>query len=251
MLAQLSTAGFILPMYLYVLHVRTRPSALVGAATQYGQHSKLALAVLPTVALTFYVPHFNSFLRPDLTTRHWWNWIWQAFPVWGFGGVPAFYVMFSILFGLLQRLPKSLSIKVQRQTRSKAMRLTAVSIGMINVATYWYTMGKSGFSWKDIYVPRRWVATSSDPEEVLGLLIQADGICSFGSTITWLAFQIWDLKTMGLMRMSWARIVLAAVAIMAMFGPGALCWVGWMAREEMLASMASESSRPAHEKKVA
>ncbi|KAK2616308.1 hypothetical protein QQS21_000742 [Conoideocrella luteorostrata] len=235
-LSQCTNSGLLLPIYFYFLHTSSNLKSLKHESASLEQNSASALAVLPTVALAFYAPHFGSFLDPDFAARHWWNWLWQPFPVWG----TILFFVFSGLFTMLPKLqgvlPAFLAKRIKLHSRLKATRLTAVYIGMINIGTYWCVLGVSGHSWWDIYVPKHFLQPAKNPQAALGTIMQFDYIAIFGSAITWLVYQFVELKAAGLLRMSWARILLVGFGVAVVFGPGALCWVGWMAREEVLAS---------------
>lgn len=237
LLAQLTTAGLLLPVYFYFLHGSTPLSNLVSSNGPEELRDSSALAVLPAVALSFYVPHFESFLGPDLSARHWWNWVWQLFGLWGAILFLGFCGMLWTLRQLLPMMPTSLSKRVKLHNGLKATRLTAVCLGMVNVGTYWYVLMSSHYSWSEVYVPKYFWQSAADPGAALGTLLQFDYICVFGSALTWLGYQFRELKTAGLIETSWAKITSLGLFVGVLFGPGTLWWVAWLMREEILTSL--------------
>ncbi|KAK9438576.1 hypothetical protein VB005_06722 [Metarhizium brunneum] len=237
LLAQLTTAGLLLPVYFYFLHGSTTLSNLVSSKGPEELRDLSTLAVLPAVALSFYVPHFESFLGPDFSARHWWNWVWQLFGLWGVILFLGFSGMLWTLRQLLPMMPTSLSRRVKLHNGLKATRLTAVCLGMVNVGTYWYVLMSSHYSWSEVYVPKYFWQSAADPGAALGTLLQFDYICVFGSALAWLGYQFRDLKTAGLIETSWAKITSLGLFVGVLFGPGSLWWVAWLMREEILTSL--------------
>ncbi|KAG6006848.1 hypothetical protein E4U21_006655 [Claviceps maximensis] len=253
-LAQVAS-GAILPIYFFFSHISTDPLCLrsrsgSGSGTRAMRETpgSSALAILPTVLLAFYVPHFSSYLSSDLTARHWWNWLWQPFPVWGavlyFALVGALALVPTLSRSLL--LPSYLAKRVKLHMRLTATRLTAICIGLINIGTYWYVVVATGSSWSwwRLCVPNQVLVSTpmEHPDAVVGTFLQFDYVTVFGSALSWLGLQFADLKDARLMSMSWTCIVVLGLVCGVLLGPGALCWIGWMAREELLAS-AERSAR--------
>jgi hypothetical protein len=114
---------------------------------------------------------------------------------------------------------------------------------MLNTGTYWYVVLGSNHSWSDIYAPRYMLRPDTDPQVALGTLLQIDYLCVFGCALTWLCYQIRNLKVTGQVETSWAWMVATGILVGAIFGPGTLWWVGWMAREEILASAQNTRDR--------
>ncbi|KAG5928857.1 hypothetical protein E4U42_007835 [Claviceps africana] len=246
-LAQLASGGVVLPVlfFFFILHTGTRPHGLRGEHPP-APSATSALAVLPTVLLVFYVPHLAAFLSPDLRARHWWNWLWQPFPVWG-------AALHSVLHGALQGLVPSLPARrtrVRWYTRLQAARLTAVCVALLTTGTYWYAVGASGSSWWRLYVPSQVLAPAEQPEAVMGTFLQFDCLSIFGSALTWLAWQLADLKAARVMTMSWTRVVALGAVCGVLCGPGTLCCVGWMAREELLAAAAAAAAAAGEEERI-
>lgn len=137
-------------------------------------------------------------------------------------------------------MPRVLAKRVKLHNRLKATRLVAVCLGMVNSGTYWYVLGNSNYSWWNIYAPGYFLRPATDPEAAMGTVLQFDYICVFGSALTWLCYQLADLKVSGLITISWMQMAALAILVGVIFGPGTLWWVGWMAREEILASLQPE-----------
>ncbi|KAG5951395.1 hypothetical protein E4U53_003180 [Claviceps sorghi] len=249
-LAQLATGGVILPILFFLWHVSTDPLHLRrggGKRASPASPGTSALAILPTVLLVFFVPHFAAHLSPDLRARHWWNWLWQPFPVWGSALYFALVAALALASELQDLVPRFLATRIRWYTRLQATRLVAVCAAVISIGTYRYVLGASGFSWWRLYVPSQVLAPAEHPEAVMGILLQFDYLSIFGSALSWLALQLADLKAARVMTMSWARVVVLGAVCGVLCGPGALCWLGWMAREELLASAGGEEALEALE----
>lgn len=92
-------------------------------------------------------------------------------------------------------------------------------------------------------IPKYVLRSAVDAEEALGTIIQYDYIAVFGSAITWIAYQLGDLKSAGLLQASWIRIVVIGTVVGALFGPGTLWIVAFMTREEVLTRTSSRGQK--------
>lgn len=181
--------------------------------------SGYAAAVLPTIVLTYYIPHFSSYLHLSLQMRNWWNWVWQPYPVWG--AVVLF--LFSKMSAPKHDLP--------------TIKFTVGAIAVVNTAVYWYTLYASDLPLLDIILPKYLLDSPQDPAVALRTTIQFDFVCSFSAGYLWLAYHFWDLKAAGICSASWIRILGTALVTGIAFGPGAVLLLGWIVREELLASL--------------
>lgn len=235
MLGQLFCIGNIAPIWFYLLHVFS-PTEKLSAVNARLIDGAGAAIVLPTVILAYLVPHFPSYFHPSLEARHWWNWVWQLFPVWG-----------SLTALVLRTTLASTAVLDNRadvvSNRNRGLLRTTVGVlAATSTAIYWYSLYTSENSIAEMFLPRHFLSKPQDPAVVLQNLIQFDQICCESAVLLWLAYQIGDLKTAGVFKASWAQILRAAITIGFLGGPGTLALVGWLVREEVLQSLQHEKA---------
>lgn len=66
--------------------------------------------------------------------------------------------------------------------------------------------------------------------------LKFDEIFLFGNTFLWLGMLFWDLKSAGMLKISWATLGIYLVGSVLVLGPGATAGLGWLWREEVLIS---------------
>ncbi|KAF4984062.1 hypothetical protein FZEAL_675 [Fusarium zealandicum] len=225
-LSQLFGIGVLAPVYFYSFYIVT-PSYKLMTPSAHLPGMAPCLAILPTLALGYYSSHFPSFLHSSLEARHWWNWIWQLFPVWG-----------SLVMVILSNIMPTGNH--QRANDSSAilrvLRPTVLVIGLVSTATYWYTLSQLEYPLSEILVPQYLVASPTEPEVCLRTIIQYDCICSFSAGFMWLAYQFRDLDKAGVCAVPWIRSLLVAAVLGCIFGPGTLFIGVWLLKEEVMAS---------------
>lgn len=228
LLGQLAGGGTITSTYFYLFYV-FRPiidSDLLGGLWVFD--NTLCLGLLPSLGLCYYLPLMLSYFHPGLEERHWWNWIWQFYPVWT--GISLFG------FSLVGRC---LSIRQWLKVPNHqlhVLRSTFTPIAIINTLVYWYTLSTSAHSFVNMIFP---VYLSENPigfEVVLRTIIQYDYICSLGGALIWVAYCYGDLKAAGTSPSSWFRLICIPVIIATLFGSGNLLLFAWLKREEALIS---------------
>ncbi|KAF4549084.1 FAD-dependent monooxygenase-like protein 1 [Elsinoe fawcettii] len=184
--------------------------------------------VLPAVLLGFIIPSFLQYFHPSLAQRHWWNWLWQVYP---------------ITVGLLQYIfSKTLTKDTMRHDRIhaplrdlRAITFTIGSLALISAATWVYTVSTSPFPLKDIFIPASLPASQTGFENIMRAWLQWDEIFSLANVGLWLLYSFWDLKAAGMVKEGWVLLLplfgLATVAA----GPGAASAMAWGYREYCLA----------------
>lgn len=65
--------------------------------------------------------------------------------------------------------------------------------------------------------------------------LKLDDISLSVNTLLWLAYLFWDMKSAGMVNISWVSIVLYAVASLVLLGPGTTAGLGWLWRENIIA----------------
>jgi len=66
--------------------------------------------------------------------------------------------------------------------------------------------------------------------------VQFDYLFCFGSTFLLLGLLFADMKKAGMVKTSWLTLVFSAIATTAIAGPGATIGLGWLWRENVLAT---------------
>ncbi|KAL6701338.1 hypothetical protein J3F84DRAFT_354531 [Trichoderma pleuroticola] len=227
-LAQFVTVGNIAPLYFYFFYVFS-PLKKYSTASARLIDGAGVLAILPTLLVVYYIPHLISLFHPDFETRHLANWIWQLYPLW------ASILLFTLSSVIRPFLSDNAEV-VQRRNKT-GIRVIGGAMITLSTISYWYMLLFSPLSVSDVLIPKYFVELPKDTPTSLLSIFQYDFITSFTSILLWLAYHLGDLKSAGICQLSWPRILLSSIVIGCLGGPGVLVWVGWLTREEMMASM--------------
>ncbi|KAH7305571.1 hypothetical protein B0I35DRAFT_444044 [Stachybotrys elegans] len=225
--AQLASLGIMGPIYFYALHVCIPLSRLAPRDARRIDPSYAAV-VLPAVVAGYTIPHLLSYLHPDLEARHWWNWIWQPYPMW--------------CSALLLATAAACSILSPPRNHIVSVRIAVAVIALLNAAVFRYTKAASGMTTFAIFFPKHFIEIPPDMDTVFRTLLQYDWLCGFGASLLWLAHQLAALKSARLTSVSWPAMLLAGLTTYAVSGVGNVLLLGWWFREEVLVSWNSDSS---------
>ncbi|KAJ6447289.1 Dimeric alpha-beta barrel [Purpureocillium lavendulum] len=211
--AQVIPVGLLGPLYYFALSVFAPLDRLVATPDARRLDPATLTAVLPTVVLAYYVPHVGSYWPASLEQRHWWNWVWQLYGVWG-----------SLLLFVFSRAQSRLGgSRVPASRATGSLRVSVGILAAIGTLTYWYAAGSPNVSLLEALMPRYLVRNPEDVMVALRTILQYDYICSFGAVYIWLGYQFHDLKAAGLTTLPWVRIAtVAAVATLASLVPQAV-----------------------------
>jgi len=116
------------------------------------------------------------------------------------------------------------------------LRITVTVAAIVSTGVYWYTLATAGLSVREMFVPEYFLNKPQEADVAIRTILQYDQICSFSAGLLWLSYLFSDLKNAGMCDYSWSRIISTAVATGIAFGPGTLFLIGWIAREEILAT---------------
>ncbi|KPM41950.1 hypothetical protein AK830_g4627 [Neonectria ditissima] len=227
-LAQILGIGNLGPLYFYLYYVFTPVEKVTAEDFALTDWASCA-AVLPTVVLVYHVPHLPSYFHQSLEARNWWNWVWQLFPVWG-------SVLMFVLTNMLSLGTAPKSLERVKKPQINTLRATVGVLAAVNVAIYWYTLYNSKFSLSELFIPKYFSENPQEPDVALRTIIQYDYLCTFSGGILWLAYSFRDLEVAGFCKFRYLRTICIAGVIAAVFSPGTLFLVAWLAREELLAS---------------
>ena len=114
------------------------------------------------------------------------------------------------------------------------IRFTVGSFVALSAAVWIYSLPHSPFSLNELFVP--WLDIPPTLVENLRNFIQYDFLFSFGSAFLWLGYLFSDMKNAGMVNTSWSRIIPTAALTTLALGPGAAVGLGWLWREQILAT---------------
>lgn len=229
-LAQIRGISVTGPVYFFLQYILSSFQDLktAGPSSIVIKHS---WCVLPTVAISYLVPHFGMYLSPSLESRHLWTWIWQPFPIWG--GIIFSLLTLPLYFGSSSSSKPSHPIMPYRTTGFFAT---------LSVFVHWYTLLYSGLSPQQLWIP-----ASLHPSTDITLAIRScllwDQLCAYGAGYVWLALQFYDLKRGMAASWSWSMILGTFMVFLPVFGPGSTFVLGWLVRERCLVDSISKEIR--------
>lgn len=219
--------GVVGPLY-YFFHYVFSPVDIYMASDARLTSLAYTRTVLPAMALMYYVPHFMADFAASPVTRMKWNWFWQMFPVW---------VM------AVQYLAKWTGLSADTEQHDRIhnpvrdvpwLRATIGLMATLSAGVWIYTLRNTPVSLVEMFVP-----TLNAPSELIPFLrnfVQFDHIFCFSSSLIWLALLIHDLKVAGMTKASWFSIVSIGVSVTVVAGPAAAVGLGWLWRENILAT---------------
>ncbi|KAL7945137.1 hypothetical protein V8C42DRAFT_70947 [Trichoderma barbatum] len=226
--AQFVTLGLTVPLYFYFFYVFS-PLKKYSTASARLIDGAGVIAILPTLLVVFIVPHLIALFHPDFETRHLANWIWQLFPVWSS----------ILLFALssVMRLFLDDSIEAVQRRNKTAIRVIGGIMIAFSTTAYRYMLFSSPLPLSESLIPKYFIELPKDTSTSLLTIFQYDYIVCYTSVFLWLAYHFGELKSAGICRLSWSRLLVASVVIGFLGGPQVLVWAAWIAREEMMASV--------------
>ncbi|KAK3061592.1 hypothetical protein LTS18_005855, partial [Coniosporium uncinatum] len=105
----------------------------------------------------------------------------------------------------------------------------------VSVVVWWYTLTQAPFPAATIFLPS-WDVPREDWIRTVCNFVQWDYVLMSGSALLWLGYLFADLKGAGMVGESWVVVVGYAVLATVVGGPGAAVGLGWLWREEVLAT---------------
>lgn len=196
-----------------------------------------AAAVLPTIILGYYIPHFAAFLHPDLSARHWWMWVWQLYPVWC---AVIFFVVSQLLAPVVNDVPSR-----------KIVQGTLVALSMVNAAAHWYTDFNAELSFSEIFIPKYLFEAPDDGVVVMKTILQYDHVCVFAGTILWLFHSIGESESSAKLRTFGIIAMLGLFSTFGVVSLGTFTLIAWELKERlMVADLEAEVLRAVGAKKT-
>jgi hypothetical protein len=223
------TLGAVSPVYLYLFYALSPLIKFSTANARQFDRAGIA-AILPTIFASFFFPFGIALFHPNLEVRHLANWYWQIFPITG-------SILLFALSSVIRPFVTNRQIEVVQQRSETSLNLRVGAMAAISAATYWYMLLSSPLPVSEIFIPKYLTDLPEDSSTATLTLLQYDYFATSGTFLLWLAYHYGDLKSAGVCQLSWVQIVLYAIAIGFLGGPGALICVGWLARENMMAKL--------------
>ena len=218
--------GFVLPIF-YFFHYIMTPIANFKAADMRLTDLSYTLSVLPVMAVTYYGPYLFGYLSPKATTRHIAMWLWHMSPVWA-----------TLSQWLLARMIVPNTVQHDRIHNVRRdlwpIRITVGVLAAFSGFIWLTTLFSAPFSLSAIFIP-----SNEGLDTFVGSvreLLQYDGLFFAGSSLLWVAYLFSDLKKAGMVQQSWFTVLAVLGAMTVLSGPGAATAVGWLWREEILAT---------------
>ncbi|KAK3363197.1 FAD binding domain protein [Lasiosphaeria hispida] len=245
LIAQFVSIAAVSPLY-YLLHYLLSPIEKFKATDMRLTRINYTKSVLPALMLAYYLPLYAAFFAPAFSTRLASIFAWQVFPV--YLSLAASQVLSRFFFADTMGHDRIYSVKRDLL----AIRLTIGVLAFHSAAAWAYTFltaaACSPTAMLALFLPPAFsgengaavitttTTTATNLVQFTGRFLRLDCAFLFANTFLWLAYLFWDVKHAGMLRLSWAWIILLAAIATAGVGPGATVGLGWLWREELLAT---------------
>ncbi|KAJ5425759.1 hypothetical protein N7465_000829 [Penicillium sp. CMV-2018d] len=223
---QMAGLGRVSPLY-YILYYINSPIEVFKGADMRLMHLNYAIAVLPAIIVSYYIPLSAAFFWPTDSGRKSWLFVWQMHPVW----TAITLYLFSRIF------PSTVKEdRVHALRRDLPVIKFSMTVLVIGAAGFWmWSRWTSPSSVARAFFPTAVPSTQAPLAACVCAILKWDMLSTFGSTFLWLGYLIWDLKYAGMMQATWVRVAIYGVAAFVALGPGAAIGLGWLWRENILA----------------
>ncbi|KAK4466004.1 hypothetical protein QBC42DRAFT_103460 [Cladorrhinum samala] len=225
--------GVVSPLY-YFLHYVLVPIENFKASDMRLTSTSYTRSVLPATAAAYYIPLYASFFWPSFAGRVSWNFLWQLFPIW------------TVLLASLMASCQSPNTEREDRLRNvrKDLPFIRTTVGALaahsGVVWLYYAWYKAGFDARAVselvLPPMHSPQRAKDLLTFAGEFLRFDSAFLFGNTFLWLGYLFWDIKHAGMLKMGWGWIVVYAAAAVVVLGPGATTGMGFLWREELIAT---------------
>lgn len=194
--------GVIAPLYLFLHYVQS-PLSKFAAFDQRLINVAAARTALLALVLAYTLPSLAIYAAPDWSARLGINATWQLFPVW-------LAVTHCILRNFCVR-DTTMYDRIHRpSTDLPYIRFTLKTLAFTSGVLFNVSRGQ--------------------------LFLRADVMTCILACFVWLALLFKDLKEAEMARMSWTTLAILTILCAFVCGPGAVVALGWLWREELLAS---------------
>ena len=175
---------------------------------------------VPTLYMLFLAPRTSSFI--DIIS------LWQFFPV-----------IVPMVHSLLARLVPDTATQDRLDNPwvdLPHLRRFYAATGLVSAISYWYVnfMGPSSVAWMIVSEISRLYVTPGSMGDAWGVLLVIDYLAEILAMAILVILQFRDLKAIGRLEVSWAKLVLVYITFIILCGPGAAAVIMWAYREEIL-----------------
>ncbi|PYH44830.1 FAD-dependent oxidoreductase [Aspergillus saccharolyticus JOP 1030-1] len=242
--SQFCGIGMIAPLYFAVEYIATPLSRILPGHNRIIDPSTTG-ALLVSLLGSYNLITYANFIPRAIETRHWYNAIWQLFPV----TLPLLQLPIALLARrLFPRPPPAdpdAKTKIQRRN-IRTVRFFYRTLALVSGLTFIYTRftKPQGTPMASLFFPglTEHLAPVTSFSQGITLALQYDQLMSVASGFVWLALRFRELKERQESRseatFSWWKAVGACAASTFALGPGATFALGWGWREEMLEQLA-------------
>lgn len=230
--SQFVGVGVISPLY-YLLHYIYAPIDVFKASDMRLTRVAYTRTILPALLAAYYLPLYASFLWPSFAGRVYWNFLWQLFPLWI--TLLASYVLFYFFADTTKH------DRLHNVRRDLPVIRTTMAVLAIHSAAVWlYAWYQSGFvaetMMNTILPPLHSPQGAKDLVTFTGEFLRFDSAFLVGNTFFWMGLLFWDIKHAGMLELGWVWILVYALVAAVTVGPGATAALGFLWREEILAT---------------
>jgi hypothetical protein len=234
--AQLAGGGLVPNIYLYFYHIFRPIQRSKATPAQWKLDGAVCIAVLPSMVVGYYIPHFLGYFHSSLEARHWWSWLWQLFPVW-----------VGILVAVISRavrLNPAWSQWLDAPGRAFAIaKNTGYAIAFVNGAVDWMVVVTSGISLSTMFLPKYFLQNPETFHDAMQAILQYDYICCLGGFLLWTIYSFADVKAAGICDMSWTQLAVMAIIATPFLGLGNFLLIAWVVREDMIVAWVGMNSK--------
>jgi hypothetical protein len=189
-----------------------------------------ALVLLPILLLTYYIPAYAMLFWPTFSGRDSWLFLWQMFPVWIFLTTRLFssFVPDTTVTDRFESPGRDLPV----------IRYTIGTLVTVSSAVWGFTCIRALFQIGlfGVFIPGSLPSQTTTLAAFAREFLKFDEIFLFGNTFLWLGLLFWDLKHAGMLNTCWFQLLGYLLVSVVALGPGATAGLGWLWRENILAS---------------
>jgi hypothetical protein len=202
--------GLIAPLYLFLHYVQS-PISNFAASDQRLVNVAAARTTIPSLVMAYALPFLATYAAPFLFTQLTIDVTWQQFPIW-------LALMHYIIRNFFVR-DTTLHDRIHQPfTDLPYIRFALKAAAIIAAVSF------NIFRWQLLFTPG------------FASFFRADIISCMLACLCWLLLLFKDLKEVEMLQMSWVKLVASALTCACICGPGAVIAMGWLWREEILAS---------------
>jgi hypothetical protein len=225
--AQFWSIGLTMPVYCWAFYVIS-PIEIFGALDQRLTWRNWTPTILPAALMCWTIPHFAMLFYPDPIIQQKIAFLWQPSPLW-----------MCILTWILSRFVADTTEKdkVDKPLGDlPTIRLTLGAGVALSAAVWLWSIVLGPFTMQELFIPVGPLWAIPDLTSFTRAFMQLDMIYGFGAALLLVVYLFGDLQSAGMMDANWASVVVLGAAVTFALGPGAALGLGWMWREEIIAT---------------